>query len=157
MTGPKIRAATNADQDAVRALVFTVLDEYEIEPAPKATDRDLYDLEGFYGGGMFAILETDEGEIIGTVGLAPLSASTCELRKMYLLRKSRGRGFGAKLLKHAIARAQALGFSRMELSTKRIMEEAIGLYTKYGFEPIESGPVDNRCDSALSLDLEAIR
>ena len=157
MTGPKIRTATNADQDAVRALVFTVLDEYEIEPAPKATDRDLYDLEGFYGGGMFAILETDEGEIIGTVGLAPLSASTCELRKMYLLRKSRGRGFGAKLLKHAIARAKALGFSRMELSTKRIMEEAIGLYTKYGFEAIESGPVDNRCDSALSLDLEAIR
>ena len=157
MTGPKIRAATNADQDAVRALVFTVLDEYEIEPAPKATDRDLYDLEGFYGGGMFAILETVEGEIIGTVGLAPLSASTCELRKMYLLRKSRGRGFGAKLLKHAIARAKALGFSRMELSTKRIMEEAIGLYTKYGFEAIESGPVDNRCDSALSLDLEAIR
>lgn len=157
MTGPTIRAATNADQDEVRALVFAVLDEYEIEPAPKTTDRDLYDLEGFYGKGMFAVLESANGDIVGTVGLAPLSASACELRKMYLSPKFRGRGFGAKLLKHAIGRAKALGFSRMELSTKRIMEEAVGLYTKFGFTPLEGGPVDNRCDRALTLDLERTR
>ncbi len=153
MSAPQIRSATNADQDAVRALVFAALDEYEIEPAPKTTDRDLYDLDGFYGGGMFAVLETDDGDIIGTVGLAPLSASTCELRKMYLSPKFRGRGFGAKLLKHAIARAKALGFASIELSTKRIMEEAIGLYTKFGFVALEGGPVDNRCDRSLTLKL----
>lgn len=153
MTGPAIRPATNADQDAVRALVFAVLHEYDIEPAPKTTDRDLSDLEGFYGNGMFAVLETADGDIIGTVGLAPLSGKACELRKMYLAPKYRGRGHGARLLKHAIERARALGFSRMELSTKRIMEEAIGLYTKFGFRSLESGPVDRRCDQTLVLDL----
>lgn len=157
MTTPQIRAARNADQDAVRALVFSVLDEYEIEPAPKTADRDLYDLEGFYGEGMFAVLETADGEIAGTVGLAPLSSAACELRKMYLAPKFRGRGFGAKLLKHAVARARALGFSQMELSTKRIMEEAIGLYLKFGFTELESGPVDRRCDRTLVLDLKAAR
>ncbi len=157
MTGPQIRAAKNDDQDAVRALVFSVLDEYEIEPAPKTTDRDLYDIEGFYGDGMFAVLETDDGDIIGTVGITPLSGAACELRKMYLKPKYRGRGYGAKLLKHAVERARALGFSRMELSTKRIMEEAIGLYTKFGFEPLDGGPVDKRCDRTLVLDLKSGR
>lgn len=154
---PQIRAATNTDQDAVRALVFSALDEYEIEPAPKTTDRDLYDIEGFYGDGMFAVLEAADGDIAGTVGLAPLSSTACELRKMYLKPKYRGRGYGAKLLKHAIERARALGFSRMELSTKRIMEEAIGLYTKFGFAPLEGGPVDKRCDWTLVLDLKTAR
>ncbi len=154
MTSPQIRAATNADQDAVRALVFSVLDEYEIEPAPKTTDRDLYNIEEFYSDGMFAVLETADGEIIGTVGLAPLSDSACELRKMYLMPKYRGRGHGAKLLKHAVERARALGFSRMELSTKRIMEEAIGLYMKFGFAPLDDGPADRRCDRMLVLALE---
>ncbi len=157
MTRPQIRAANAADQDAVRALVFAVLHEYDIEPAPKAADRDLYDIEGFYGDGAFAVLETADGDIIGTVGLAPLSNAACELRKMYLAPRYRGRGFGAKLLKHAIERARALGFARMELSTKRIMEEAIGLYMKFGFAPLEDGPVDKRCDRTLVLDLKASR
>lgn len=157
MTTPQIRPAKNTDQDAVRALVFSVLHEYDIEPAPKTTDRDLYDLEGYYGEGMFAVLETPDGDIAGTVGLAPLSSASCELRKMYLSPKYRGRGFGAKLLKHAVERARALGFAQMELSTKRIMEEAIGLYTKFGFTSLESGPVDKRCDQTLILDLKDAR
>ncbi len=157
MTGPQIRPATNDDQDAVRALVFAVLDEYEIEPAPKTTDRDLGDIEGYYRNGMFAVLETADGDIIGTVGFAPLSSAVCELRKMYLIPRYRGRGYGARLLKHAIARARTIGFARMELNTKRIMEEAIGLYAKYGFAQIDGAPVDKRCDQTLALDLEAAR
>ena len=157
MTAPAIRPAKNADQDAVRAIVFSVLHEYDIEPAPKTTDRDLYDIEGFYSDGMFAVLEAADGDIVGTVGIKPLSATACELRKMYLTPKFRGRGFGAKMLKHAIDRARALGFARIELSTKRIMEEAIGLYTKFGFRLLEGGPVDKRCDQTLVLDLNAER
>lgn len=153
MSGPTIRPATAADQDAIRALVFSVLHEYDIEPAPKTTDRDLSDVEGFYRDGMFAVLESGEGQIIGTVGLAPLSHSACELRKMYLLPRYRGRGLGGRLLKHAIERARALGFARIELNTKRIMEEAVGLYIKHGFRPVGGAPTDRRCDQTLALDL----
>jgi putative acetyltransferase len=154
MSGAQIRPATRNDEDAIRALVFSVLDEYEIEPAPKTTDRDLSDIEGYYKNGMFAVLETADG-IIGTVGFAPLSARVCELRKMYLMPRYRGRGHGARLLKHAMERARAMGFARIELNTKRIMEEAIGLYTKYGFVVLDGAPVDKRCDQTLVLDLES--
>lgn len=153
MTGPNIRPATRKDQPVVKALIFAILDEYEIDPAPKTADRDLDDLEGFYAGGLFDVLETQEGDIIGTVGLKPLGGGVCELRKMYLKQRCRGRGYGMRLLKHAIARAKELGFTRMELQTARILEEAIGLYEKLGFAMVEAGGPDRRCDKSLALDL----
>ena len=149
-----IRPATSADQAAVKALIFSILDEYGLEVSPKTTDKDLDDLEGFYQGGLFDVLER-EGEIIGTVGLQNLGGGKCELRKMYLAAKYRGRGQGARLLKHAIMRAKEIGFTRMELQTARVLEEAIGLYTKHGFVPFDDPNIPSRCDQALCLNLTA--
>lgn len=153
MNGSRLRPATKDDQDAVRALIFAVLSEYNLEPAPQTTDKDLNDLEGFYAGGLFDVLETESGDIIGTVGLMPLVGGACELRKMYLKAKYRGRGYGRRLLKHAIARARDLGFTRIELQTARVLEEAIGLYEKFGFASTDAAGPDRRCDRALALDL----
>ncbi len=150
---PHIRPATNADQSAVKALIFAILNEYDLEPAPKTTDKDLDDLEGFYADGMFDILVTEEGDLIGTVGLAPMEGGACELRKMYLKSSYRGRGYGKRLLKHAIAKARELGFRRIELQTARVLEEAISLYTQHGFQPSEQARLERRCDQALALDL----
>ncbi|MAW78610.1 MAG: GNAT family N-acetyltransferase [Parvularcula sp.] len=153
MSGPIIRPATNADREKVRALIFAVLDEYGLDPAPKTTDKDLDDLEGFYAGGAFVVLETSEGDIIGTVGLLPLGDGVVELRKMYLKPAARGRGHGKRLLNHAIKRAKELGFRRIELQTARVLEEALGLYAKYGFVHSPEAALERRCDQALALDL----
>lgn len=153
MSGPVIRPATKEDQDDIRALIFAVLDEYELEPAPKTTDRDLYDIEGFYADGSFDVLETEEGKIIGTVGLKPTGGGVADLRKMYLKAGYRGRGLGKRLLRHAIARAKDLGLRRLELETARVLEEAIGLYEAHGFRPFERADIERRCDQVLALDL----
>ncbi|WP_375202703.1 GNAT family N-acetyltransferase [Hyphococcus sp.] len=157
MSAPVIRPATNADSDKVRALIFAVLDEYGLEPAPKTTDKDLDDLEGYYAGGLFDVLETPEGDIIGTVGLWPMQGvgegGVVELRKMYLKQSARGRGHGKRMLAHAIKRAKELGFRRIELQTARVLEEALGLYAKYGFSPSSEAALERRCDQALALDL----
>lgn len=153
MSAHVIRPATNKDCMSVRALIFAVLNEYDLEPAPKTTDRDLDDLEAFYVGGAFDLLETAEGEIIGTVGLLPLGGGNCELRKMYLKSSYRGQGLGQRLLKHAIETAKELEFNRIELQTARVLEEAIGLYEKFGFQPSEAAALERRCDKALALEL----
>lgn len=124
-----------------------------MEPAPKTTDRDLSDIERYYADGIFDVLETTEGVIIGTVALEPLGHGVCELRKMYLKTNFRGRGYGRKLLNHAIARAKELGFKRIELQTARVLEEAVGLYKKHGFQPSDTAGLERRCDQALALDL----
>lgn len=154
MNGPVIRAATREDQDAVRALIFAILNEYELEPDPKSIDRDLDDIEGFYADGVFDVLVAEDGDIMGTVGLKPTRVGVCELRKMYLKSSYRGRGHGGRLLKHAIASAKGLGMIRIELETARVLEEAIGLYEKFGFAEIEHGNFEKRCDHALALDIK---
>lgn len=151
-----IRPASNADSAKVRALIFTVLEEYDLEPAPKTTDRDLDDLEGFYEGGSFDVIETPDGDIVGTVGLWPMGEGVVELRKMYLKSSARGKGLGKRLLIHAIGRARDLGFQRIELQTARVLEEALELYRKYGFRPSETAALERRCDLALALELEKI-
>lgn len=50
-----IRSARNTDTDAIKQLVFSVLDEYGLKPDPASTDQDLDDIEEQYfrRGGFF--------------------------------------------------------------------------------------------------------
>jgi putative acetyltransferase len=150
-----IRPATNADAEVVRALVFEVLEEYGLKPDPDGIDADLRDIEARYvaPGGMFDVAE-DEGRIVGSVGLCRKADGVCELRKMYLARSARGQGLGKGLLEHALDRARALGFRRVELETAGVLVEAIRLYTRRGFRPVEPAHLSARCDRAFALDLD---
>ena len=150
---PVIRAATSEECTEIRALIFAVLDEYGLEPAPQTTDKDLDDIVGYYQDGCFDVLVGDDGDLIGTVGLKPVAPGVLELRKMYIKQRFRGRGFGKRLLKHSIARARELGAFRVELETASVLREALGLYEAFGFQPIERRDLEARCDQVLSLTL----
>ena len=149
-----LRLFQTGDEKAVTALIFSVLDEYGLEPAPKTTDRDLADIGGFYEDGVFAVLADDEtNEITGTVGLKPIGENVVELRKMYLKKNMRGRGHGRKLLKFAIEQARQLGAVRIELETAQVLEEAMGLYEAFGFVAVTRDDMEKRCDRVLALNL----
>ena len=137
------------------SLVFSVLREYGLSPDPEGTDADLRDLEGHYAarGGSFDVLVDPAGEILGCVGLLPVDATTCELRKMYLTPDVRGRGLGRCLLDHALARARELGFRRVVLETNTVLVEAIALYRSQGFSPYRAEHVSARCNETYALDL----
>ena len=150
-----LRSAVPADRPAVEALVFSVLADYGLHGDPEGTDRDLADLDGAYlkSGGAFDVLVDEPGKIVGSVGLARLSASTCELRKMYLASSLRGQGEGRRLLLHALVRAKQLGFRRVELETASVLREAIALYVAHGFKPFTAAHLSPRCDCAYFLEL----
>jgi len=75
-TWPRLRPATNADCEPVQSLVFAVLAEYHLAPDPGCTDADLRDIEEAYlkRGGVFHVLEEQDGSIIGSYGLYPIAA-----------------------------------------------------------------------------------
>jgi putative acetyltransferase len=152
---PKLRPATNADCEAVRNLVFTVLGEYGLKPDPGCTDADLNDIERSYfaRGGVFHVLEERDGTVVGSYGLYPMESGVCELRKMYLRRSHRGKGLGRRLLENALARARQSGFRRITLETASVLKEAIRLYERYGFKPCQAEHLSCRCDQAYVLDL----
>jgi len=152
---PRLRPATNIDCEPVRNLVFTVLAEYHLKPDPACTDADLCDIEQSYlrRGGVFCVLEEQDGSIIGSYGLYPVEAGTCELRKMYLHRDYRGKGLGRRLLEDALANARRSGFKTVTLETASVLKEAIRLYEAYGFKPYTPAHLSCRCDQAYRLDL----
>ncbi|HAL71416.1 MAG TPA: N-acetyltransferase [Verrucomicrobiales bacterium] len=150
-----LRPATQADCDAVRALVFSVLADYALQVDPETTDADLFDLEGHYAkrGGCFDVVTNTEGRVIGSVGLQPQEPGICELRKMYLHPHYRGLGIGKTLLQHALSRATALGFSEVRLETAAVLKEAVRMYEKAGFQRYEPEHCAARCDAAYRLRL----
>src|SRR5690242_18803120 len=151
-----LRPATNGDRQAVASLVTTVLQEYGLKNEPCGVDADVEDLEFHYTnrGGRFDVLENDNREIIGCVGLYPVDTHCIELRKMYLRKDARGKGFGKKLLDHAVKSAREMGYKRVTLETAAVLKEAIKLYTKYGFAPFVAQHLAKRCDQAFILDLD---
>jgi GNAT superfamily N-acetyltransferase len=59
------------------------------------------------------------------------------LEELYVSPESRERGVGSRLLREAIARADARGCVSMELEVKRGHERALNLYVREGFRDLE--------------------
>ncbi len=148
-----LRPANKGDDAAIKALIYRILREYGLEPDPEGTDQGLENRAEFFT--LFDVVEDRDrdGAIIATVGLVRKSQKVCELVKMFADRSYRGRGLGRFLLDHAMDRARALGFSRMELETASQLVEAIGLYRQAGFEELPARPEAARCDKVMAKTL----
>jgi putative acetyltransferase len=129
--------------------------EYGLQPDPEGTDADLKNVAVSYQlpGGLFDVLMDETGEIVGTIGLFPVTKDRCELRKMYLARRVRGLGYGRRLLEHALTEATTRRFHRLELETASVLVEAIALYEQYGFHRFTPNHLAPRCDCAYYLTL----
>lgn len=92
-----------------------------------------------------------DGKLVGGCGLAPFTpgSDTCELKKLFLLKESRGLGLGKKLSEMCLDFAKQKGFRQCYLDTLTNMTSAVRLYEKLGFEhltkPLE-GTLHNGCD-----------
>jgi putative acetyltransferase len=147
------RNATSEDSGPIRALVEAVLREYGLAFEANDTDADLADVQANYEGrgGVFYVVDDSAGAIVGCGGLFPISRDTVEVRKMYLLPEARGRGLGKELLHRLLADARSLGYKRIILETNAVLEEAIALYRRFGFAPVDRPHMAKRCDQAWEL------
>ncbi len=150
-----IRTATNADCDRVALLVSGVLSEFHLPFDLESKDSDLNDLEENYlrSGGVFELLEDRSGKLLGTYGLFRLDNETCELRKMYFVPEIRGLGLGRLALERAVDHARRLGYRKIVLETISVLQDAIRLYARFGFVPIEGAEISARVDQAYMLKL----
>ncbi|NUO82414.1 GNAT family N-acetyltransferase [candidate division KSB1 bacterium] len=90
-----------------------------------------------YGPPSGCLLLAEEANLpLGCIALRQISASICEMKRLYVAPAGRGRGVGRALAHVVIAEARTLGYERMRLDTLPAMHEARGLYVSLGFREI---------------------
>ncbi len=102
-------------------------------------DKELANLPGDYAlpeGRL--LLAKYENELAGCVALHKLGPGICEMKRLYLRPKFRGKGFGRVLVDRIIREARQIGYERMRLDTvEPVMKDAVAMYRRLGFKEIE--------------------
>lgn len=86
--------------------------------------------------GTFLVLRTPDS-VVGCGGVRRLDTGDAEIKRMWIDPAWRGLGLGARMLDELEACARSRGHRRVVLDTNASLTEAISLYRRHGYEPIE--------------------
>jgi len=118
--------------------------------------EELATLPGKYarpGGRLLLVL--DDTEPAGCVALRPLSADTCEMKRLYVRPNFRNVGVGRLLTERVLQEARGAGYHRIRLDSLPEMTSALSLYRKLGFReiaPYRESPIQGTVFLELQLD-----
>jgi GNAT superfamily N-acetyltransferase len=84
----------------------------------------------------FAVVAYENGKPVSCGAIKEYSNDTMEIKRMYTLPESRGRGIAAKVLSDLENWTKELSFKKCILETGKKQPEAIALYKKNGYKLI---------------------
>ena len=116
--------------------------------------KEMEHLESKYGlpDGRLYLVYCDE-ELAGCIGLRKIDDKNCEMKRLYVRPKFRGRKIGNLLVEKIINDAKEIGYSHMLLDTLPFLKSAIHMYKKYGFYEIDSYN-DSPMDTSIYMKLD---
>jgi ribosomal protein S18 acetylase RimI-like enzyme len=153
-----IDQATSAAQLAnVRELFLEYASSLEISLCFQNFEEELAGLPGKYAppGGRL-LLAHNAGQAVGCVALRPLSATECEMKRLYVRPIARGQHLGHTLASAVIKAACSIGYRCMRLDTLASMKPAISLYRSVGFREIPAYYA-NPSESAVFMELPLVQ
>jgi GNAT superfamily N-acetyltransferase len=164
MEGFKVRKFNRRDSQGVIKLISNIIvNEFKFELEIDTLDSDIFCIEEHYNksaGGCFWVAEhghntNDNNQIIGTIAIRNLKQfeSTCELKRMYVVREFRRLGIGQKMLETAIDFAKNFGYKRVILDSSKYLDEARTLYLKNDFVDIQRYNNNYRADVFMEKKL----
>ena len=179
--GTKIADVASA---ASNASIFQVETEAQIEQARElfreyaqslgfslcfqSFDKELAELPGDYTPPYGRLLLASyQNNLAGCVALHPVGGATtdpdairgrrvriCEMKRLYLRQKFRGKSLGRALAERVITEAREIGYSHMRLDTiATTMADAVVLYRRLGFYEIQPYR-ENPIASVLYMELK---
>ena len=150
-----LEARTPEDIADVRRLFRAYADWLEVDLCFQGFERELAELPGCYAppAGRLLIARVG-GEVVGCVGLRPLEASVCEMKRLWVEPGFAGYGVGRALAEAIVTAARQIGYRRMRLDTiPARMPAAQHLYAAIGFREIPAY-YDNPLAGVVMLELE---
>ena len=143
-----IRTIEEKDNKAIANIIRTTLKEFGANHPGTVyyddTTDALFRLFSQTPGSIYYVAEYKD-EVVGGGGIFPssgLPGDTCELVKMYLLKKARGLGLGKLLIQKALDYAKGAGYKNVYLETMPELKQALDIYAKFGFQYIDQ-PMGN--------------
>jgi GNAT superfamily N-acetyltransferase len=130
-------AASTADLDAARGLIREYQVSLGVDLEFQHFSEELAHLGEMYGPprGVLLLARVDDVPV-GCVGVRPLDARACEMKRLYVAPAGRGRGLGRELAVRAMDAARIRGYAVMRLDTLPPMEAAQALYATLGFRDV---------------------
>ena len=147
----KVRMFDKRDdyQSVIKLISDIIVNEFKFKLEYDELDSDLLQIEKHYSkadGGSFWVSERNTGnnnnnsptQIVGTIAIRNLKhlESTCELKRMYVLKGFRRLGIGSTMLDIATDFARNIGYSRIVLDSSKNLVAARALYLNAGFVDI---------------------
>ncbi|WP_204376105.1 bifunctional helix-turn-helix transcriptional regulator/GNAT family N-acetyltransferase [Hymenobacter coccineus] len=126
---------------------------FRVEPADlRALDHPE---EYILARGGYIALAAYQGTIVGACALLRMDAHTYELAKMAVAPDAQGLGIGLRLGQAVVAKARALGATRLYLESNTRLGPALNLYYKLGFQKTVAGTPSpyERCNIQMELFL----
>lgn len=129
-----IREALASEMDEVRAAYGEYANWMGEDLNFQGFEEELRNLPGYYARpkGCLLVAKTKK-ELAGTVAVRPLGDGICEMKRLFVREKYRGRGLGRQLVDRVLSEARAIGYQRMRLDTLAKMTAAMTLYKSAGF------------------------
>jgi putative acetyltransferase len=120
------------DQEEARAFVLVGLVEHWgfLDPT---LNTDLNNIAAAFAEGIF-LVAWQEGKIVGTGALLPISHDTAEIMRMSVTSTLRRSGLGSAILQRLCEYAQTKGYYKLVLETTSTWQEVIAFYLKFGFQ-----------------------
>ncbi len=125
--------------------------EYMVE---QNLDKQIEEFDQFFGPPKGeCLLAFLNGSVIGTVMLRALDDDLCEMNRMFVRSKARGKGAGRMLCKALIKEAQNIGYQQMRLDAWDRQWEALPLYASLGFTREPKDPTSDPLKISMRLNL----
>jgi putative acetyltransferase len=110
-----MRQIQQDDNNTVKNLISSIMNDEFAESARTYATDDLENTCAHYNGKneAFYVAEGPDGHIVGTVGIKNDSPHIALLRRLFLKKEYRGKGYGSKLLRHALDFCKTHGYKKI--------------------------------------------
>ncbi|WP_243318945.1 GNAT family N-acetyltransferase [Geothrix paludis] len=148
-------ATTRMDIDSARDLFLEYQSLLGVDLGFQSFDEEVNRLPGDYAppDGRLLLAKKD-GFPLGCIALRRISATRCEMKRLFVRPQGRGLGVGKKLVARLIAEARSMGYAEIVLDTLPTMTEAQTMYLAFGFHdiaPYRPNPIPGARFLGLSL------
>ena len=130
-----VMAGSAGEIEMVRELFQEYWSSFGFTPCFQNFAGELAGLPGDYvpPAGALGLALVNE-QAAGCAALRRIDETRCEAKRLFVRPAFRGQGTGRALLDWLIAQARAAGYREMLGDTMPVMEQALAMYDRYGFE-----------------------